>query len=153
MPSNSESAPQTQADHLSRRDARIFIFHYLYAMEAFEYSVSLESIVDNFNKGFEWTIKLDDEMVKEAAHIIKERETIDAEYLPLLENWRLERLGVCTKLILRLGIWELKYTDTDASIIINEAIEIAKCFAEQDAYKFINGILDQWVDAHKKIAE
>jgi len=63
----------------------------------------------------------------------------------LLDKWRLERIGVCTHIILWIGLWELMHTDTDSKIIINEAIELAKCFAEKDAYRFVNGILDQAV--------
>jgi N utilization substance protein B len=44
-------------------------------------------------------------------------------------------------------LWELKKGDPAASIVINEAIELAKCFAEKDAYKFINGVLDESVKA------
>jgi transcription antitermination protein NusB len=43
---------------------------------------------------------------------------------------------------LLFAVWEFKNTETDARIIINEAIELAKCFAEEDAYRFVNGILD-----------
>jgi N utilization substance protein B len=63
-------------------------------------------------------------------------------YEPYLANWRVDRVSVCTKLILLFGIWELKNTDTDTRIVINEAIELAKCFAEEDSYRFVNGILD-----------
>jgi N utilization substance protein B len=63
--------------------------------------------------------------------------------MPFLHNWRFDRIGCCTKLILRFAMWELFYTDTPDSIVINEAVELAKCFSEKDAYKFINGILDE----------
>ncbi len=51
---------------------------------------------------------------------------------------------MCTRLILRIGVWEMKYTKTDSTVVINEAVELAKCFAEGEAYKFVNGILDEW---------
>lgn len=132
-------------DDLSRRDVRSLIFHLLYAMEAYDYDVSLQTIVDNFNRGFGLSIPFDSEVVKTTQAIIDKRDELDDLFKPFLINWRFERLGVSTKLILRFAIWELKYTDTPASIIINEAIELAKCFAEKDAYKFINGILDNVV--------
>lgn len=132
-------------DDLSRRDVRSLIFHLLYAMEAYDYDISLQAIVDNFNRGFGLSIPFDSEVVKTTQAIIDNRDELDDQFKPFLINWRFERLGVSTKLILRFAIWELKYTDTPASIIINEAIELAKCFAEKDAYKFINGILDNVV--------
>ncbi len=128
---------------LSRREVRSLIFHLLYAMEGFDYQVSLESVVDNFNIGFDLDIPTDSEVFSVAYAIIQDHQKLDEEIKPLLHNWRFERVGVCTKLILRFAIWELLHTDTTANIVINEAIELAKCFAEKDAYKFINGILDE----------
>jgi N utilization substance protein B len=58
-------------------------------------------------------------------------------------------LGFSTRIILRIAMWEFNYSDMPPSIIINEAIELAKCFAEHDAYKFINGVLDEWVKKNK----
>jgi len=131
-------------EKLSRREIRSLVFHLIYAMESFDYSVSLESIVDNYNRGFNFDIPLDCEVVTFAKSIIEERDALDKSIEPLLDNWRIERIGVCTKLVLRLSVWEIKHTDTPASIVINEAIELAKCFSEKDAYRFVNGILDEF---------
>jgi transcription antitermination protein NusB len=136
-----ERTPQNFED-LSRRDVRSLVFHFLYAAEAFEYQESLQSIIDNFNRGFDLNVPLDGEIFKTVNAIITNRDALEQTYEPYLANWRSERISVCTKLILLFGIWELKNTDTDARIIINEAIELAKCFAEEDAYRFVNGILD-----------
>jgi N utilization substance protein B len=130
---------------LSRRDVRSLIFHLLYAMEGFEYQISFDSLVDNFNRGFNLSIPPDSQVYTSSQAIIDSREHLDVVIIPLLANWRFERVGVCTKLILRFAIWELENTDTPSTIVINEAIELAKCFAEKDAYKFINGILDKLV--------
>jgi transcription antitermination factor NusB len=145
----------TEADHcgtqsdafsyimLSRRDIRAVIFHILYALEAFEYQESVRAIIDNFNRGFDMDVPLDGEVYNVVEKVSQQREELDTTIKPLLVNWRLERIGVCTKLILRLAVWELQQKETAPNIIINEAIELAKCFAEKDAYKFINGILDE----------
>ncbi|HSC25113.1 MAG TPA: transcription antitermination factor NusB [Candidatus Babeliales bacterium] len=127
---------------LSRRDIRSLIFHFLYAAEAFNYEESLESIIHNFNRGFDLSIPVDGELFMITNEIIKHRDVLEKIYEPYLANWRIERISVCTKLILLFAIWEIKYTPTDERIIINEAVELAKCFAEIDAYKFVNGILD-----------
>ena len=128
---------------LSRRDIRSLIFHLLYAVEAHEYNTHLMSIVDNLNRGFDLDIPLDSKVVHIAQDIIEKRDMLDKQYTGLLANWRPDRVSVCTKLVLRLGLWELMYTDIDSRIIINEAIELAKCFAEDDAYRFVNGLLDR----------
>jgi N utilization substance protein B len=134
---------------LTQREKRSLIFHLLYAAESFNYQSSLNAIIDNFNRGFNLDIPFDDEAVITAQTIIDQREQLDETFKPYLSNWRFDRLGVCTKLILRYALWELHNTDTQTNIIINEAIELAKCFAEKDAYKFINGILDKAVSEIK----
>jgi N utilization substance protein B len=95
----------------------------------------------------------DSEVVMVAAAVIDQRDTLDERIKPLLSNWRFDRLGVCTKLILRFALWELQEDKTPPSIVINEAIELAKCFAEQDAYKFVNGVLDEALKAMGKTPE
>jgi N utilization substance protein B len=134
---------------LTQRDYRALVFHLLYAMDAFDYQVSLESIVDNFNRGFGTSIETSGLVFQEAQHIIEKREELDSDLMPLLANWRFDRLGVSTRLILRLGLWELLYTSIDTLIVLNEAIELGKIFAEKDAYKFINGVLDEAVKRYK----
>jgi transcription antitermination protein NusB len=131
-------------DTLSQRDRRSLIFHLLYAVDAFDYQASLDSIVENFAHEYQCIINKTDTIFFTAQAIVEKREELDASILPLLENWKFERLSVSTRLILRYAMWELLFTDTAPNIVINEAVELAKCFAEKDAYKFINGILDEW---------
>lgn len=58
-------------------------------------------------------------------------------------HWRLERLAVIDRLILRLAAWELRHeTDTPPAVVLNEAIELARRFSSEDAVRFINGVLD-----------
>lgn len=127
----------------SRRDMRALAFHFIYAMDRSDYQVSLEDIIQNFRNGFNVEIDDDSLAVRMAQGAIEQHEELDELVKPLLHNWKLERLGCCTRLILRLALWELQQPDAIASIVINEAIELAKAFAEKDAYKFINGILDE----------
>ena len=140
-------------DNLSMRETRSLIFHLLYAMEAFDYDVSFESVVDNFNRGFDLTIPTNSLVFTVAKTIVETRAELDEAIKPLLHNWRFDRIGVCTKLVLRFALWELQHTDTIANIVLNEAIELAKCFAEKDAYKFVNGILDEAVKKMGRQAE
>jgi len=60
-----------------------------------------------------------------------------------LNKWTIDRLGKTDQAILRMGIYELIYTDTPEIVSINEAIELAKRFSDEDVYKMINGVLDQ----------
>jgi len=59
------------------------------------------------------------------------------------QHWRLTRMAVIDRLIMRIAVFEFLYAhDTPRAVVINEAIELSKCFAEKDAFKFVNGILD-----------
>jgi len=59
------------------------------------------------------------------------------------EHWRIERMNVLDRLILRLAVYEfLNEPDTHAKVIINEALELARSFSGDEAVRFINGILD-----------
>lgn len=140
-----ESYNNLLCSDLTITEQRSLIFQLLYAIDAFEYDVSLESIADNMYRGFGLRIPPDSYAFKTALAVSSHRDELDKLITPLIENWRFDRLGVPTKLILRLSVWELQHTDTDSAVIINEAVELAKCFAEKDAYKFINGILDEFL--------
>lgn len=58
-------------------------------------------------------------------------------------NWRLERMAVVDRLVLRLAIFELlSEPGTPAKVVINEALELARTFSGEEPVPFINGILD-----------
>jgi N utilization substance protein B len=70
-----------------------------------------------------------------------------AQLDPLLEaqaeHWRLSRMAVIDRLILRLAAYEMRLADdVPAPVVINEALELARRFSSEDAVGFINGILD-----------
>lgn len=60
----------------------------------------------------------------------------------LAKGWEPERLGRVERAVLRLGIYELLFTETDRPVIINEALEIAKELADEKSPPLINGMLD-----------
>lgn len=58
------------------------------------------------------------------------------------ENWRLERMPIVDRNILRMAIYEMKSLDTPPVVVIDEALELARRYSEEDAVRFINGVLD-----------
>lgn len=59
------------------------------------------------------------------------------------EHWRIERLAIVDRLILRMATWELQHGgDTPAAVVLNEALELARRFSTPDAVRFVNGVLD-----------
>lgn len=61
----------------------------------------------------------------------------------LRTGWSLKRLNVIDRAILLVASYEILFTDLDKRIIINEAVENAKIYCDDDRHKFINGVLDQ----------
>jgi len=60
-----------------------------------------------------------------------------------LKDWDFVRLGYIEQAILLLALGELALADVERTVIIDEAVELAKEFGDTDAYKLINGVLDQ----------
>jgi len=75
--------------------------------------------------------------------ILQKIDKIDTIIKDHLIDWDFERLDKVDKQILRVGIYEILYTDTPYQIAIDEAVKIAKNFSEDKAKSFINGILDR----------
>jgi transcription antitermination protein NusB len=75
--------------------------------------------------------------------VVAKLEEIDPLIVEAAQNWRIERMAVMDRLILRLAVYEfLHQPDTPARVIINEALELARTFSTDEAVRFINGILD-----------
>lgn len=74
---------------------------------------------------------------------------VDEQISKHLKEWDIQRIGGIERAILRLGVYELCFTPTDAPIIINEAIELAKLYGSDNAPRFINGVLDAIVKERK----
>jgi transcription antitermination protein NusB len=69
-------------------------------------------------------------------------EAIDDKIRTRAEHWRIERMAIVDRNVLRLAVYEFLYEDTPHTVVINEALEIARRFSTFEATQFINGILD-----------
>ncbi|HXP84384.1 MAG TPA: transcription antitermination factor NusB [Bryobacteraceae bacterium] len=67
---------------------------------------------------------------------------IDRRITSKSEHWRLERMPVVDRNILRLAIYEMTQTGTPAPVVIDEALELARQFSGDESVSFINGVLD-----------
>jgi len=77
-----------------------------------------------------------------AAGVIAEIDTLDVEVAQGTENWRMSRIAVVERNILRLGIHELRSGDVPPKVAIDEAVRLAHWFGGVKAPAFVNGILD-----------
>ncbi len=77
------------------------------------------------------------------AGVLDRRADLDRSLEECAANWSLERMAVTDRNILRLGAYELLHTDTPGGAVINEAVELAKRFGDEQSGPFVNGILDR----------
>lgn len=82
--------------------------------------------------------------------VIDKQEEINSLANKYLNNWTIDRLNQVDQAILSLGIYELKYTETPSIVAINEAIELAKNYSDDDVVKMINGVLDSIYHSEEK---
>jgi N utilization substance protein B len=78
------------------------------------------------------------------AGVLEKKKELDALIGKYATNWKVSRMPIVDRNILRAGAYELLWMDdVPAKVTVNEAIELAKSFGDDDASKFVNGILDQ----------
>lgn len=82
--------------------------------------------------------------------ILDNKENIDDVINKYLKNWTIDRLGKTDQSILRLGAYELLYTDTPGAIVIDEAIELSKKYSDDKIKDMINAVLDNILQKEKK---
>ena len=91
-------------------------------------------------------IEIENEFVKEMVYgVLTYKDTLDTIANEHLSNWTIDRLDSMGREILRMGIYEMKYTDTPDLVVINEAIELAKKYSDDSVRKIINAVLDKVV--------
>lgn len=82
-------------------------------------------------------------------HTLARREDIDAALTGSMEQWRLERLPVVVRNVLRLATCEMIVIGTEPpAVVINEAVELTRTFMDEDSTRFVNGVLEKIRRAH-----
>ena len=78
------------------------------------------------------------------AGVLGSLKELDEILTPLLDNWDLYRLGTVERMVLRMGIWEMKNSDVPKPVVINEAIDLANWFSSPKSRSLVNGVLDKY---------
>ncbi|HIQ94196.1 TPA: transcription antitermination factor NusB [Candidatus Ventrenecus stercoripullorum] len=91
-------------------------------------------------------LEIENEFVKDIVFgvetSINEIDSIANKYL---KDWDIKRLDKAGSAILRMAIYEMKYMDTPPVVVINEAIELAKKYTDEDLVSMINAVLDKFM--------
>ena len=92
-------------------------------------------------------IEIDNEFVKDMVYgIVTEFDSLTEIANTYLKNWTIDRLDLTGASILRMAIYEIKYMDTPKVVVINEAIELAKKYSDDNVRKMINACLDRIIN-------
>ena len=88
----------------------------------------------------------ENDFVKDMVYgVITYQDELDKLANSKMQNWDIKRIDKTGAAILRLALYELKYTDTPFVVVINEAVELAKKYSDDNVRKMINAILDKVV--------
>jgi transcription antitermination protein NusB len=79
------------------------------------------------------------------------RSDLDERIAAAAENWSVPRMAATDRNLLRLGCYEIHYTDTPVKVAIDEAVELAKRFGGAQSAQFVNGILDKLMHKGEEI--
>lgn len=127
---------------MKRSEMREHIFRIIFQMEFADteernekITLYLESLKDISNKEFTY-------IKKKTEDIFMRIEEIDATIESISTGWKINRLGKVELAILRVAVYEMKYDDDiPEKVAINEAVELAKHYGNEQSPKFVNGVL------------
>ena len=96
-------------------------------------------------------IEIENDFVKEVVYgVITHFNEIDTLCNNHMNDWTIDRIDKTGAAILRIAVYELKYTDTPEVVVINEAIELAKKYSDDSVRKMINAVLDKMIKEEEK---
>lgn len=100
--------------------------------------------VDNVIKE---NIEIENEFVKDMVYgIITYYDELNIIANKYLSNWSIDRIDNTGAAILRMALYEIKYTDTPPIVVINEAIELCKKYSDDNVRKMVNAVLDKVIN-------
>ncbi|MDX1673185.1 MAG: transcription antitermination factor NusB [Longimicrobiales bacterium] len=127
---------------LERSKARAWALHTLYAWEARE-DTDLEVVLDEFMTRRLIAPSRRDYLRRLVTTVAEHRRPIDAALQEAISNWRIERLSVIDRNVLRLGAAEMLYLDDiPPRVSIREALKLAERYGTDESPRFVNGVLD-----------
>lgn len=119
------------------REKCMIILYQYNLMQANKVNVTLDEIIND-------NIEIENEYVKDIVYgVVTHQNELDDIANHHIKDWTIDRLDKTGASILRIALFELKYTDTPEIVVINEAIELAKKYSDDAVRKIINAVLDK----------
>ena len=127
---------------MNRSQVREQTFKLIYSLEI-QKKEEINEMIELFLENNNIKQQKDVDYVKTVVLGIKEHEEeiLDKISANLKDDWKIERISRMDLSILKLAIYEIKFTEVPFKVVINEAVELAKKYGEDSSKKFINGIL------------
>lgn len=126
----------------SRSELRNIIMIILYQIDIYKE----QKVPYSVDKVIKDNIEVDNEFVKDIVYgVVTYQEELDNIANSLIKDWTIDRIDKTGASILRLALYELKFTDTPEVVVINEAIELAKKYCDEPVRKIINAVLDKYI--------
>ena len=126
----------------SRSELRNIVMVILYQIDIYE-SREVPFSVDEVIKE---NLSVDNDFVRSIVYgVITYKDELDEIANKYIEGWTIDRIDKTGAAILRMGLYELKFTDTPEIVVINEAIELARRYCDDAVRKIINAVLDRYI--------
>ncbi len=127
---------------MNRTAIREQTFKLIYSLEI-QKQEDLQEAIELYEESNEITDKKAQEYMTDVIFGIQENkdEIVGQIETNLKSDWKLERISKIDLAILKLAIYELKYTEIPFKVVINEAVELAKKYGEDSSKNFVNGVL------------
>ena len=129
-------------EQLNRSELRKKIMTILYQINIYEKN-KIKFDVDSVIKE---VCEIDNEFVKDIVYgVTTYKSTLDEIANKYIDGWTIDRIDKTGAAILRMGLYELKFTDTPEIVVINEAVELSKKYCDDAVRKIINAVLDKFI--------
>ena len=129
--------------HLGRIISLQSLYEYEFRSKAGDATADIDHIVAKNIIPYEKALG-DTEFVYELSrNVVAKADSLDQDLTPLAPEWPISSIAAIDRNVLRIGLYELKYTSDKVppKVAINEAVELAKAFGSENSSKFINGVL------------
>lgn len=126
----------------SRSELRNVIMVILYQIDIYE----SRCVPFNLDDVIKENLNVDNDFVKSIVYgVTTYKDELDRIANKYIDGWTIDRIDKTGAAILRMGLYELKFTDTPEIVVINETVELAKKYCDEAVRKIINAVLDKYI--------
>ena len=128
--------------HLGRIITLQTLYEEEFRLEAGDKNFVLDEVIDRNIGRYEEMVEDKEFIRKLVKGVSKNASSLDKQLQPIAPEWPIEQIARMDRIILRIGLYELKHgDDVPPKVVINEAVELAKAFGGENSSKFVNGVL------------